>query len=90
MAVGAFLVFVYGVIAFPVFRSLRYSLIMVGQRDSEGSCSGLGLSGFRSDFYSPCIRQWRVGVYVCELRFLLPGRVRWVVGSLDGRGWYFR
>lgn len=46
MAVGAFLVFVYGVMAFPVFRSLRSSLIMVGQRDSEGSCSGLGLSGY--------------------------------------------
>lgn len=46
MAVGAFLVFVYGVMAFPVFGSLRSSLIMVGQRDSEGSCSGLGLSGY--------------------------------------------
>lgn len=50
----------------------------------------LAYPGFRSDFYSPCIRQWRVGVYVCELRFLLPGMVRWVVGSLDGRGWSFR
>lgn len=46
MAVGRFSCFRLWSNGVPCFRSLRSSLIMVGQRDSEGSCSGLGLSGY--------------------------------------------
>lgn len=50
----------------------------------------LAYPGFRSDCYSPCIGNACRFFFVRELTSLLSGRIRWVVGSLGGRGWSFR